>query len=278
MNNPLFTIILPTKNNMRTIWECLDSIINQTYDNIEVIFVDNFSTDGTYELANSYRDKLNIKLFQVGPERNVQRGFWFDKSEWEFVYFIDSDMYLSQNIVAEAVTGFQADKQIWAFIIPEDNKDWSWYWTKVKAYERSFYDWDDTIEAARIFRREVYRDAGWYNESMISWEDWDLSQRVKAKYKIERVKWRVTHDEWEIILSKLLYKKYYYGKKFTWYVNNNKWGSIVNKIYFLRPVFYKKIRNFPNKYHLIPGLIIMLMLELFAWWGGFIIGKLTNKW
>jgi len=51
---PLFSIILPTKNNTRTIEKCLDSILSQTYSNIEVIFVDNFSTDDTYEIAKIF--------------------------------------------------------------------------------------------------------------------------------------------------------------------------------------------------------------------------------
>lgn len=278
MKIQLFTIILPTKNNIRTITKCLDSIVSQTYKNIEVIFVDNFSTDWTYEIANSYKNKINIQTFQVWPERNIQRWFWFNKSRWEFVYFIDSDMYMSESIIEEAVLWFLKNAEIWAFIVPEDNKEWKYYWTKVKAYERSFYDWDDTIEAARIFRRDVYKNIWGYNEKMISWEDWDLSERVKSKYLIKRVKWRVIHDEWEIVLTKLLYKKYYYGKHFTWYVDNNKWTSIINKIYFLRPSFYKNIFKTSNKMHLIPWLIIMLTFELFAWWVWFIIGKFIKKW
>ena len=58
----LFSIILTTKNNERTIKKCLDSIVEQDYKDIEVIFVDNFSDDLTFEIAKEYEKKLDIDL------------------------------------------------------------------------------------------------------------------------------------------------------------------------------------------------------------------------
>jgi glycosyltransferase involved in cell wall biosynthesis len=79
-HSPLFSIILPTKNNQKTIKRCLQSIENQTYKNIEVIFVDNFSDDETLSIAKSFENTLNIKIFQYGPERHKQREFGFEQS------------------------------------------------------------------------------------------------------------------------------------------------------------------------------------------------------
>ena len=112
MPQPLFSIILPTKNNIRTIGKCLDSIMQQDYKNIEVVFIDNFSTDGTWELANTYKDKMNITLMQVGPERNKQRPAGFAASKGEFIYFIDSDMYLEENLISESVLRFSKDPEL----------------------------------------------------------------------------------------------------------------------------------------------------------------------
>jgi glycosyltransferase involved in cell wall biosynthesis len=58
------SIILPTKNNENTIKRCLESIEKQTYENREVIFVDNYSTDNTYKIAKSFQKKIPIKYFQ----------------------------------------------------------------------------------------------------------------------------------------------------------------------------------------------------------------------
>jgi glycosyltransferase involved in cell wall biosynthesis len=58
MNKSLVSIIIPTKNSARTIQACLESCKDQTYQNIEIIVVDNFSTDGTFEIAKKYTDNV----------------------------------------------------------------------------------------------------------------------------------------------------------------------------------------------------------------------------
>jgi glycosyltransferase involved in cell wall biosynthesis len=55
---PLVSIVIPTKNSARTLEKCLVSIKNQAYENIEIIVVDNYSTDGTYEIAGKYTTKV----------------------------------------------------------------------------------------------------------------------------------------------------------------------------------------------------------------------------
>jgi cellulose synthase/poly-beta-1,6-N-acetylglucosamine synthase-like glycosyltransferase len=55
--SPLVSIIIPTRNSARTLEKCLESIKHQTYSNIEVIVVDNFSDDETIEIAKKYTEK-----------------------------------------------------------------------------------------------------------------------------------------------------------------------------------------------------------------------------
>ena len=55
---PLVSVIIPTKNSARTIEACLRSVKYQDYKNIEIIVVDNFSTDGTQEIAKKYTEKV----------------------------------------------------------------------------------------------------------------------------------------------------------------------------------------------------------------------------
>ena len=204
------SIILPTKNNENTIKRCLESIEKQTYENREVIFVDNYSTDNTYKIAKSLQKKIPIKYFQKWPERNIKRPYWVSKATWDILYFLDSDMYLEENLIEEAVNIIHTSNDIWALIVPEENIIYHSFWSKVKAFERSLYNGDNSVEAARIFKKEVYEALWWYNKKMISWEDWDLSDRVREKYKIKRTKTKVLHDEGKVELISLLKKKMYY--------------------------------------------------------------------
>ncbi len=57
MENPLVSVIIPTYNSSRTLEKCLESIKNQTYKNVEIIVVDNNSTDNTKEIAKKYTGK-----------------------------------------------------------------------------------------------------------------------------------------------------------------------------------------------------------------------------
>jgi glycosyltransferase involved in cell wall biosynthesis len=90
-----FSIILTTKNNKRTIDHCISSIVDQLSIWTELVIVDNFSDDGTYEMMQDFAKKhQNIILFQAWPERHIQRNKWFEASSGEWIYFIDSDMYV----------------------------------------------------------------------------------------------------------------------------------------------------------------------------------------
>ena len=273
------SVILPTKNNSRTIKKCLDSIFSQTYKNFELIVVDNFSDDWTYEILHYYDNKYdNMKLFQKWPERNIQRPYWFSKSSWEIVYFIDSDMYLDGFLLEEINERFTKNRDLCALIVPEINFDAWWYWTKVKKFERSFYQWDDQIEAARVFKREIYEKVGGYDKNLIAWEDWDLSERVKALgCPIMRTEVTVIHDEWKVELFKLLKKKYYYGWQLTKKSEKHWIWAIISKNYFFRPIYYKKFYKFLLHPFLWVWFVILIFLQTFVMWVAFIKNMLFNR-
>lgn len=274
-----FSIILTTKNNIRTIEECINSITSQINKDCELIIVDNFSDDGTYDIIKAITsNSKNIKIMQNWPERHIQRWIWFDNSTWEYIYFIDSDMYLPEWFIEEIINNISHDEYK-CFIVPEKNTTWKWYRTRTKAFEREFYQWDDLTEAARIFERNVYIQVWWFDPNMISCEDRELTERIrKLNEKIWRLKLSVEHDEWEITLSWLLKKKMYYWWESISYIKN--WWSwlknflnLFKRLYFFRPVFYTKRRLYKNRIHLIPWLITMLTLEL-IFWGLWLIKKI----
>ena len=73
------SVIIPTYNSAKTLWICLGSIENQTYDDLEVIVVDNFSKDGTVEIAKSYGAKVIELRGERAKAKNV--GLRFSKGE-----------------------------------------------------------------------------------------------------------------------------------------------------------------------------------------------------
>lgn len=181
MKQPLVSVIITTRNEEKNIETCLKSIKKQAYQNIEIILVDNNSSDMTVELAKKYtRD-----IYNKGPERSAQRNYGVKMSKGKYVLILDADMNLSPNVVKECVSVMQTNK-VGGVIIPEESYGVG-FWSQVKKLERSFYVGSDLIEAARFFSKKVFIDIDGFDESITGPEDWDLSQRVKKKFGLTRI-------------------------------------------------------------------------------------------
>jgi len=90
MNRPLVSIIIPNYNKAPYIREAIESALNQTYKNIEVIVVDDGSTDQSREIIKSFGKKIKA-YFLPHKNANVARNFGFKKSKGEYIQFLDSD-------------------------------------------------------------------------------------------------------------------------------------------------------------------------------------------
>src|SRR5689334_15994468 len=99
MKNPLVSVIVPSYFSAATLDQCLESVAKQTYKHIELIVVDNHSTDGTLAIAKRYTDKV----FTKGPERSAQVNYGVSKAKGEYIYKIDSDFVLEPTVVEECV-------------------------------------------------------------------------------------------------------------------------------------------------------------------------------
>lgn len=271
MSNPLVSVIIPTKNSSRTLEACLVSVKEQSYENIEIIVVDNSSTDNTKDIARKYTDKV----FDKGPERSAQRNYAVKQSNGEFVLIIDSDMVLSKNVVKSCVDKM-INMEIFGLIIPEESFG-EGLWAQCKKLERSFYVGIKWMEAARFFRKDIYEKLGGYNEKMVSGEDWDLSQRVESTGKIDRIDDYIYHDEGRVSFWKLMKKKYYYGKEFVNYLENNKEStnkdSQTGVIDRYKLFFADSKKLFKNPF---LGILMLFMktCELFILGGGYLLSKI----
>src|SRR6266536_2455959 len=110
---PLATVVVPTKNTERTLERCLASVRAQTYPNVELIVVDNRSTDATMAIADKYADQA----VTGGPERSAQRNQGWRIGQGRYLIFIDADMVLGENIVAEVVDTFEKDATLGALVL-----------------------------------------------------------------------------------------------------------------------------------------------------------------
>ncbi len=113
-NNPLVSICIPTYNSARFLRECLDSIVNQTYQNKEIIVSDNASTDETEKIAKEYVKKYKVKCYKneknIGGEANFTRCIELANGKYITIFHSD-DLYMPE-MVQKQVQVFQDNSSI----------------------------------------------------------------------------------------------------------------------------------------------------------------------
>lgn len=100
MSEPLVSILMPVKNEERFIRDSINSIINQTYSNIELIIVDDGSTDQTINLLQSYEDLDWIFIIKTeGVGKNAAFNLAFENSNGDFIcYFAGDDIMYANSV------------------------------------------------------------------------------------------------------------------------------------------------------------------------------------
>lgn len=93
------SIIVPVYNEEKRIKKCIDSLINQTYSNIEILIINDGSTDNTLNILNEYDDSRIIVTTIKNIGRGGARNIGIKKSSGKYLMFVDSDDYVDENIV-----------------------------------------------------------------------------------------------------------------------------------------------------------------------------------
>lgn len=106
MMQPLVSILIPVYNRDNLLGECIDSALQQSYGNVEVVVVDNCSTDNTWHVCETYAAKDNrVRVFRnetnVGPVRNWRRCM--DEAKGVYGKLLFSDDVLAPDYIAECV-------------------------------------------------------------------------------------------------------------------------------------------------------------------------------
>lgn len=99
--NPKVTVIVPTLNVASYIRECMDSILNQTLKEIEILVIDAYSTDGTYDILKRY--EAGDERVQILEDRKKSTGyaknFGIEKASAPYVVFVESDDYIETDMI-----------------------------------------------------------------------------------------------------------------------------------------------------------------------------------
>ena len=212
----MVSVVITTKNEEKNIENCLASILNQTFKNIELIVVDNYSEDRTAELAR----KNNAEVYLKGNERSAQRNHGAKVAHGIYLIYLDADMTLSPTVIEECVGKCECD-HFDALYIPEHIIG-DGFWIKVRDFERSFYT-GTIVDAVRFVRRGLFLQIGGFDEALIGPEDWDFDRRIRKIGRTGVTNVSLYHNEGIFSMKRYLKKKTYYTDGIQKYID--KWGS-----------------------------------------------------
>jgi glycosyltransferase involved in cell wall biosynthesis len=255
-DKPLVSIVIPTCNSDRFLERCLRSVKEQSYYNIEIIVVDNYSTDRTREIAERFADLVLLK----GPERSAQVNFGVSRTHGEYVYRVDSDFALEPTVVEEAVR--KCEVEAFDAVCVHNTSDGSiGFWAMVRKLERDCYAGDKLNVAARFFSKDVFRKVGGFDEGLVAGEDYDLhNQLIRNNYKIGYIRAKEVHMNEPKCLAEIAIKHYYYGRTLKEFLVANYARGIL-QVSPLRPALLKKLGSNCKRPSLLIGFGIYQIVK-----------------
>ena len=119
--NPLISIIVPVYNAEKYLAQCLDSVVNQTYQELEIICINDGSKDNSIAILNQYRNKdSRIVIFDKSNEGvSATRNYGLKKSMGEYIMFVDADDWIDTETCEKAVSAMafnDADIVMWTYV------------------------------------------------------------------------------------------------------------------------------------------------------------------
>ena len=197
-NAPRVSVLTPILNGNKYLDQCIRSVLDQSYPNIEHVFVDGGSTDGTLATLADYQARYPDRIkFTSGTDRGVGSALQkaYKLSTGEIIGWIDSDDFYQPNALATAISYFQANPQahfiygrcnivnatsdvIGCFVIKDFDFD---EWLQV---------WHYIVFCATFFRRDVIETVGFVNNLG---NDLSFYLRVAKRFKMYRLNQTLTN-------------------------------------------------------------------------------------
>lgn len=266
------SVIVPTRNVERTLEACLRSIRDQDHPDLELVVVDNRSTDATLQIAERFADLAVV----AGPERSRQRNLGVARSTGEFIIWIDADMILPPATVGEAVRTARLSGAD-AVSVPEISVG-PGYWTACRALERSCYLDDPTLFNPRLLRRDLFDALDGFDESMAGPEDADLRRRIGASGAVSAHSEAtvILHDEGRLTLRSIMSKRVYYGRSLPAFTARNPAGLRTQGSATARAFVRHRSRLLRHP-ALGVGIVVMRTCEAGAYGYGYWLGRRSDS-
>lgn len=226
MTNPLVSVVVPIYNVENKLHRCVDSILNQTYNNLEIILIDDGSPDACPQICDDYaRQDARIKVIHKANEGlGFARNTGIENATGKYICFFDSDDYIEPTTIEECCSlAYRQNADLVCFGHVEETIDGKVFLKRLPCPPKDFFSGKEIKE--KLIPMTLSHDSH-------TGEDWNLSLSAWCElYSMDVIKkyhWRFVSER-EIISEDIYSVLEYY--------------SYAQRIAFLRKPFYHYISN-----------------------------------
>lgn len=185
------SVVIPTYNYGRFLREAIDSVLAQTYAPLEILVVDDGSTDDTEQIVASYGERVRY-IRQRNAGVGAARNNGIAQARGEYVAFLDSDDLWLPEKLAKEIARFEADPELGLVYSGAERFDQSgtldvsldgiegWIAPELLRLERSVISSGSSI----LIPKRVAEEVGGFNADLPPSEDWDFCYRLALRYRV----------------------------------------------------------------------------------------------
>jgi len=204
-DSPAVTVIVPTRDRRRYLDEAIRSVLAQTFGDLELIVVDDGSTDGTRDLVSAVDDPRLLYLQQLPAGIGAALNHGLRRARGRYVARLDSDDVWHRDMLETLVPVLESRADVGVVyargqVMDERGRELPTLHGLPERFPgdslRSLVYEDGTCNVALLARRECFERAGDYDEHLVANEDWDMWLRVARHYRFAFVDKVVAGIRW----------------------------------------------------------------------------------
>ncbi len=198
---PKVSVIIPTYNYGKYIDKAIDSVLAQTYQNFEIIVVDDGSTDNTEEIVlGRYKDNVRY-FYQENRGAPAARNSGTKRVRGRYLVFLDADDFLHHEYLQKMVAGLNSSKEAgwiycrWQYVDTKGNIQESAFSNTPFAYRKKLRGniFMEMLSGSLIcccavlIKSECVEEVGGFDERLTAFQDYDLWLRIARRYEVEYI-------------------------------------------------------------------------------------------
>ncbi|MBU4348473.1 glycosyltransferase family 2 protein [Patescibacteria group bacterium] len=196
------SVVIPTYNNEKLIKKCVNSILNQTYTDFELIIIDDGSTDNSIKVLKGFKDKrLKILVNKTNKGSAHSRNKGISVATGKYIFFIDGDCIASKNWIEQGIKTFNENGCV--------GVEGAVYYVSKQYKPTAYDDIGQNLEGQQYmtgniaYTKKILEKVGGFNAKLKRMQDRDLGLRIiKIGEIIFNKKMEVRHQKFYMTFKK----------------------------------------------------------------------------